>query len=69
MVIKMNWDEWCQAYPVRVVDQKPITIELHCEFVDRSEAEHVKEFMEIDYECGGMEIVQFEDKFYIVWAD
>lgn len=60
----MTWEEWGKEYPARKVEEKPTTTDpIHDNYYD---AIKHKDWIEVTYEVGGLEIVEFEGLFYIV---
>lgn len=63
----MEWEAWCEAYPVReVTELHPELYSVSEAFATRKEAEARKDWMEMTYECGGFEIVKCDGLFWIL---
>ena len=61
------WDKWCKEHPARKVDRLPICIDLHKAFDDQSSAECYSEEVNDSELYGiGLEVVEFENKFYVI---
>lgn len=64
----MNWKEWCEAYPCKKVDIEPVPWDEHAVYEKREDAETFKEWIEINYEMSGIEVLEFENKYYVCSA-
>jgi hypothetical protein len=60
---ELTWEEWEKEYPCKQVEELPKYFRYSC--YSRQEAEHAIGKMEE----GGLEVVQFENMFYVVYYD
>jgi hypothetical protein len=60
-------DEWCEQYPARKVSEIPEYICDDITFDNQWDAERHLESIEMEYQCGGREVVEFNGLFYITY--
>jgi|SaaInlStandDraft_7_1057024.scaffolds.fasta_scaffold73971_2 hypothetical protein len=63
----MTQEQWLRAFPARVVTEKPVDPLAFAS--DQWTVEQAKDHREQESEHGGMEVVRFEDTYYLVWSD
>ncbi len=65
-----SWEEWEKMYPVKKGKVKPSDSQLLVvdSFSTRREAEKFKDWDETDNERSGLEVIEFEDKFFVVFG-
>ena len=61
----MNWKEWTEKYPARKVTEKPESL-YDLAFDNYVHAVQYKDYLEMTYDLGGYEIVQYGEKWYII---
>ncbi len=61
----MEWAEWAKTYPARKVTELPNYMEGE-DFDDYLEAVEWLEGLETLQEIGGFEIVEYQERFYII---
>lgn len=59
----MEWEEWCQRYPAKVVDQAPVNFEAF--FESQARAESHKDYCEVRDEMA-YEVVAWNGRFWVV---
>jgi hypothetical protein len=63
----MTQEQWLREFPARVVTEKPVGPLAFAS--DQWTVEQAKDHREHESEHGGMEVVRFEDTYYLVWSD
>lgn len=63
----MDIDLYFATYPVKSVNVEPIPIDDQAIYINRVDAESYQEWVEITENCGGLEILEFNNKYYVCW--